>query len=284
MVDSLLLGGSESPSSRPQRSGGGGIPERQAEAADRRRIEQDLRASLAEGSFTLHYQPRVALTSGEVTGVEALIRWPHRRRGLVPPSAFIPIAERSELIDAIGGWVLRTACREAASWSGRGINVAVNVSARQLRNGTLCTQLAEALDASGLAPERLELELTESMLIDGSVDTLLTLSAIRDLGVGVALDDFGTGYASLAMIKSLPLTMMKLDRSLIRGLPIDPTDGVIVRGVIDTGHALGLTVVAEGVETVAQRDFLLAARCDEMQGFLFSPALPVPELLRLLRR
>lgn len=281
MVESLLPNDDERLPARGRR--GGAAPERQSEAADRRRLEQDLRASLAENGFTLHYQPRVSLASGRVTGAEALIRWPHRKRGLVPPSAFIPIAERSDLIDEIGAWVLRNACREAASWGENGISVAVNVSARQLRGGTLCTQLGAALDASGLAPERLGIELTESMLIDGSVETLLTLAAIRDLGVEIALDDFGTGYASLAMIKTLPLTMMKLDRSLIRGLPTDPADAVIVRGVIESGHALGLAVVAEGVETEAQRGYLAAVGCDEMQGFLFSPAVPAAELHRLLR-
>lgn len=252
-------------------------PDSRAEAAQRRRLQRDLEAATRDNAFILHYQPRLSLATGETTGAEALIRWPHRKRGLVPPNAFIPQAERAGLITSIGGWVVRAAAATAAAWPADW-TVSVNVSARQLFDGALLQQVATALAESGLPPDRLELELTESLLVDVNLDTLLTLSAIRDLGVGIALDDFGTGFASLAMLKRLPLTVMKLDRSLVRDLPADREDAAIVRAVIQTGHALGLFVVAEGIETEAQRAFLSAIGCDEGQGFLFSHPVPAPQL------
>jgi EAL domain-containing protein (putative c-di-GMP-specific phosphodiesterase class I) len=245
-------------------------------AADRRRLERGLRTAAATGAFVLHYQPRLSLATGAIEANEALIRWPDRKRGLIPPSSFIPVAEQSDLINLIGAWVLIEACTEAANWGGH--RLSVNVSARQLQSGVLPVQLAMALEQSGLPPDRLELELTESMLVDGSADTLLALSAIRDLGVGLALDDFGTGFASLSMLKRLPLTVMKLDRSLIRELPGNREDAAIVRAVIGTGHAMRLTVVAEGIETEAQRAFLSGIGCDEGQGYLFSHPLPAAQL------
>lgn len=239
-------------------------------------MERGLRAAIAAGGFVLHYQPRLCLATGEIVANEALIRWPDRKRGLIPPNAFIPVAERSNLINLIGAWVLIEACREAACWNGT--RVSVNVSARQLQSGVLPIQLAMAFEQSGLPPDRLELELTESLLVDGSTDTLLTLSAIRDLGIGLALDDFGTGFASLSMLKRLPLTVMKLDRSLVRDLPTSREDAAIVRAVIETGRAMGLTTVAEGIETEAQRAYLSGIGCDEGQGYLFSQPLPAGQL------
>jgi EAL domain-containing protein (putative c-di-GMP-specific phosphodiesterase class I) len=251
-------------------------PERRARNAQHRRMARDLAAAVADEAFVLHYQPRLALGGGGWTGAEALIRWPHRRNGLVPPGSFIPLAERTGQITPIGGWVLRAACAEATRWGS--LNVSVNVSARQLADGALLRQVAEALETSGLEPDRLEIELTESMLVDCGLETLLTLSAIRDLGVGIALDDFGTGFASLAMLKRLPLTVMKLDRSMVRDLPGDREDAAIVRAIIATGHALGLGLVGEGIETEAQRAFLSASGCDEGQGYLFSHPVPPAKL------
>ncbi len=251
-------------------------PGRRAEASERRRLRHELDAATASAAFVLHYQPRLCLASGAQTGAEALIRWPHRKRGLISPAAFIPLAEEHGQITAIGGWALTAACVEARDWAA-GV-VSVNVSARQLSEGALLGQVAAALEASALPPERLELELTETMLVDVSLDTLLTLSAIRDLGVGLALDDFGTGFASLAMLKRLPLTVMKLDRSLVRDLPADREDAAIVRAVIATGHALGLCVVGEGIEAESQRAFLSGSGCDEGQGYLFSHPLPAGQL------
>ena len=257
-------------------------PSRRTELASRRKLAQDLKLAVEHKELVPHYQPRVSLTTGAIKSAEALLRWPHRRRGPVSPAIFIPVAEQSDLIVRLGGQVLETACRDAAGWpvgsSGQAASVSVNVSARQLEGAVLLGQVAHALEVSGLPPERLELELTESMLVDGSVETLLLLSAIRDLGVGLALDDFGTGYASLSMLKRLPLTVMKLDRSLVRELPGDREDAAICRAVVQTGHALGLTIVAEGIETDAQRSFLAGIGCDEGQGWLFCAAVPVEEL------
>ncbi len=249
---------------------------RRAETLGRRRFEADLRRALERNGISLHYQPRIALASGVPVSAEALLRWSDRRRGLVSPATFIPIAEQSSLIIELGAWALHAACAEAARWPG--LPVSVNVSARQLEGGVLLGQVAQALDASGLAPERLELELTESLLITVETETLLVLSALRDLGVGVALDDFGTGYASLALLKRLPLTAMKLDRSLTRELPRDREDAAIARAVIETGHALGLNVIAEGIETEEQRAFLSGLGCNEGQGYLFGHAQPASGL------
>jgi len=253
-------------------------PSRRAEAVAHRKMETDLREAVEQRELVPHYQPRIALATGAIISAEALLRWPHRRRGMVPPNVFIPVAEQSDLIIELGGHVLDTACHDALSWpdgpDGYPVSVSVNVSARQFEGAALLGQVAHALESSGLPPERLELELTESMLVDGSVETLLMLSAIRDLGVGLALDDFGTGYASLSMLKRLPLTVMKLDRSLVRDLPHDREDAAICRAIVETGHALGLAIVAEGIETEAQRAFLSAIGCEEGQGWLFCAAVP----------
>ena len=264
------------------------------ELVERRRLERDLRDAVKRQAFQLQFQPRLELASGDITGAEALIRWPHRRRGMVQPTNFIPLAERRGLIVDIGGWVLRAACREAAGWgmadptapsacvpSACAPVLSVNVSARQISDGVLLRQVAVALETSGLSPERLELELTESMLLDIDIDALLGLSALRDLGVGLALDDFGTGYASLAMLRRLPLTVLKLDRSLVQSLPHSREDAAIVRAVVETGHALGLRLVAEGIETEPQRDFLAEIGCDEGQGYLLGRPVPPAQLRQM---
>ncbi len=237
-----------------------------------RRLEAEMRKALAAGAFALHYQPRLDLATGAVRGCEALLRWPARKRHMLPPSVLILAAERSTLICDLGAWVLAEACTEARRWGGT--QVSVNVSGRQLQSGVLPSQLAEALDRSGLPPERLELELNEAALADDSIDTLLALSAVRDLGVGLALDNFGTGWASLAMLKRLPLTTLKLDRSLVRGLPDSREDAALVRAMIRAAHVLGLGVVAGGIETEAQRAYLAALGCDQGQGYLFNHPLP----------
>ncbi len=256
-----------------------------------RRLERDLRAATAGGGLTLYYQPRFSLASGSVVAAEALLRWPHPRLGLISPATFIPVAERTGLITEIGGIALLSACREAAQWAAQrevpgevpGPIVSVNVSLRQIVSGALLGQLALALEESGLSPDRLELELTESTVIEPSVETMLTLAAVRDLGVGIALDDFGTGHASLAALKLLPLTVVKLDRSLVRSLPDDREDSAIVQALVATGHALDLTVVAEGIETEIQRAFLAGIGCDEGQGFFFShPQPPAAFATRLM--
>lgn len=245
----------------------------------RRQLDRDLRRAVSQGDLVVHYQPRWSLATGAMTGAEALLRWPDRRRGLVPPNEFIPAAERSGLIHALGRWVLREACTEAVRWPG--LTVSVNVSARQLREGMLLDQLGDALAESGLAPERLELEFAEDVLLDCDTDLLLTLSALRDIGVKVALDDFGSGCASLSMLRRLPLTTMKIDRLLVRELLRSHEEASTVHAAVGAGQAVGLTVVAEGVETEAQRAVLSGLGCDEAQGYLFSRPVP-PAILHAL--
>ena len=257
---------------------GSAVIEAKSDVSERRRMEHDIRQALAENGFVLHYQPRFCLATGALLGAEALIRWSHRKRGLIPAGSFIPLAERSGIINEVGAWVLTTACREAAGWPAAVAGqmpplVSINVSARQMMDHKLLEQVAAALDSSGLPPERLELEITEPVLLNGELETLLILAALRDLGVGLALDDFGTGAASLFTLKRLPLTAMKLDRSLVRDLPHDGEDCAIISAVVNTGHALGLDLIAAGVETAAQQLFLAGIGCDAAQGYFFSQPL-----------
>ncbi|MBV9756720.1 MAG: EAL domain-containing protein [Alphaproteobacteria bacterium] len=242
------------------------------ESADERRLERELRLALAHNGFVLHYLPQVALASGATTGGEALLRWWHRRRGMIAPSLFLPVAERSGLGVEIGGWVLRTACVEAAGWP-QPATLAVNVSPRHLASGALLTHVGEALESSGLPADRLELDIPESVLLEVGAELLLALAALRDVGVGVACDGFGAGHGSIEVLRRLPLTTIKLDRSLIRALPADPEDAAIVRALIQGGHAFGCKLVAGGIETLAQRQFLAEAGCDEAHGHLFGPPL-----------
>ena len=251
-----------------------------AEAAQRRRLQRDLAAATASGAFVLHYQPRLSLESGRQTGAEVRISWLRQRHGLVSASAFLPLAEGAGLTAEIGGWMVRAACVEAAAWPTGCVSVAV--SPRQLVDHALSHQIAEALEASCLAPERLELAFAESVLAEVDTDTLLLLSAIRDLGIGVAVDDFGAGVASLAMLKRLPLTAMKLARTLVREVTTDREDAAIVRAVIETGHALGLRMVADGIESELQRAFLARSGCDEGQGSLFGHKLTAAALRALI--
>ena len=241
-----------------------------------RQLRAEMRRGIARGEFSVVYQPRIDLPTGAVLGCEALLRWPGRRRGALAPSAFIPAAEGSELISELGAWLLKHACTEAQLWAGR--QVSVNVWSRQLASGALPSQVAEALECSGLQPDRLELEFSESVLIECGTETLLTLSALRDLGLGLALADFGTGWASIGMLKRLPLTTLKLARSMVCELPGNHEDAAIVRAMIGAGRALGLTVVADGIETELQRAYLANIGCDGGQGCLFGRPLS-PELV-----
>lgn len=259
-----------------------GAATRKGESAEERQLQRELRLALSENGLVLQYQPQIALASGALTGGEALIRWPHRRRGLIAPSLFLPVAERSSLAADIGGWVLHTACIEAAGWP-EAATVAVNVSPRHLAGGALLGHVAEALESSGLAAERLELDIPELACLELGTELLLALAALRDLGVGVACDNFGAGHGSIEVLRRLPLSAVKLDRALIRGLPADPEDAAIVRALIQSGHALGCKLTACGVETAAQRAFLAEAGCDEAHGHLFSPPLAPKALAARLR-
>jgi diguanylate cyclase (GGDEF)-like protein/PAS domain S-box-containing protein len=237
-------------------------------------LDHAMRQALASHRFRLHFQPQVDLASGEVVGAEALIRWRDPALGEVAPGRFIPVAEDTGFIIAIGDWVLEQAARQAAAWAaeGRTLTVAVNVSALQFRQGGFVDRVAAVLEAHQVPPHLLELELTESILVRDADEALLRLQALAGLGVRLSIDDFGTGYSSLGYLKRCPIHRLKIDRSFIHGLPADTRDMALVRAIIQMARALQLQVVAEGVETEPQRAFLLAAGCDEFQGFLFAPA------------
>jgi EAL domain-containing protein (putative c-di-GMP-specific phosphodiesterase class I) len=244
----------------------------------RRRLATDLRGAIGRGELTLHYQPRIRLANGRRNGAEALLRWHHAARGPVPPAAFIPIAEGSDLIVAIGGWALRRAAADAARHPELG-RVSVNISARQLADGALPAQVDLALAESGLAPERLELELTESLPLAEGTQVAAMLGALRGRGIGLALDDFGTGYASFARLRRLPFSTLKLDQSLVAPVPGQAADLAILRAVRDLGRAMQLRLVAEGVETPAQHALLAELGFEEAQGYLFGFPMPLEMLL-----
>ncbi len=254
-------------------------PAMDASAKARLTMEQDLRQALAGGGFEIHYQPLVNLASGEVCGCEALLRWRHPERGMISPAEFIPIAEDAGLIDELGDWVLRTACTEAATWPDH-IRIAVNVSPIQLKCQTLAIRIAGALATSGLKPDRLELEITEAVLIRDDEAALTILHQLRGIGVRIALDDFGTGYSSLSYLKRFPFDKIKIDRCFVSD--VDAAGGSsIVQAVVNIAAALDTTTVAEGVETEAQRTLLRELGCTEMQGYLFSAAKPAAEVKKL---
>ena len=258
----------------------------QAAVTRRAGLETDLRAGLAEQQFLLYYQAQID-ASGRVGGAEALLRWRHPVRGFTSPAEFIPAAEESGLILPLGRWVLETACRQLAAWSGRPatahLTLAVNVSARQFRQPDFIGQVVELLERSGADPHKLKLELTESMLLDDVEQTIVKMSALKALGVGFSLDDFGTGYSSLSYLKRLPLDQLKIDQSFVRDVLSDPNDAAIVCTIVALAQSLGLAVIAEGVETEQQRDFLARNGCKAWQGYLFSRPVPLAqfELLNL---
>ncbi|GEM_PF-498088 len=254
--------------------------------AQRMRLETDLRRALERGEFTLHYQPQVDLGGGEVIGAEALLRWRHPELGLVSPGDFIPVAEDTGLILPLGEWVVREACRQACAWRAAGLEpgtVTVNVSARQLRHDGLVTVVRQVLDETGLEPARLGLELTESLLMEGVDRNVRAMEALHALGVHFSIDDFGTGYSSLSYLSRLPLHTLKIDRAFVHGVPAEHGHAAIARAVIQLAHALGLAVIAEGVETASELQFLRAQGCDAMQGYYFSKPLPARDFEALLR-
>jgi len=256
-----------------------------ADLRSRLALDHAMRQALAAGRFRLHYQPQIALADGRVVGVEALIRWRDPERGDIPPGQFIPVAEDSGFIVAIGDWVLERAVRQAAEWrdQGRDLPVAVNVSALQFQHEGFVERVGAVLREHALPPQLLELELTETILLREAREARERMRALAALGVQMSIDDFGTGYSSLVYLKQLPLHRLKIDRVFVRGLPADDRDAGIVRAIVQLAHALGLSVLAEGVETAAQRDFLAAAGCDDMQGWLIAPALDVTQLARFLQ-
>lgn len=258
-----------------------------AEVAARLQLENSLRRAHEHHEFVLFYQPKARLATGEVTGVEALIRWHRPQHGTVAPDRFIAALEDSGLILPVGAWTLRTACAQLAQWDRAGLpplNLAVNLSARQFRQEYLARFVAETLAESGIAPHRLELELTESLLMEDNEANRKVLASLAAMGVRVAIDDFGTGHSSLSYLKRFDVDTLKIDRSFVSELPHDAEDAAIATAIIAMGHSLNMKVVAEGVETDDQAAFLLSLGCDEMQGYLLSRPLPAPQLTAWLAR
>ena len=253
---------------------------------ERLAMESSLRRAVEHSEFQLHYQPKLDLRTGAIAGVEALVRWQHPDWGMVSPAQFIPLAEETGLIVQIGEWVLRAACEQNKRWRDQGIpplRVAVNLSARQFAQKTLLSDIAKTIAQSGLTPDCIELEITESLVMTNPEHATETLHKLKTMGISLSIDDFGTGYSSLAYLKRFPIDCIKIDRSFIKDIPTEADDMAITRGVIALGHSLRLKVVAEGVETVEQQDFLRSNDCDEMQGYLFSKPLPAEEVTALLK-
>jgi len=256
-------------------------------AHERRLFQEGLRTAIASKEFALEYQPQVDLQSGSIFAVEALVRWHHPKLGVVPPAKFIPLAEESGLIVPLGDWILREACRQNRAWQDAGmapITMCVNVSARQFRERTWVSRVADALRETGLEPKYLELELTESMLMRDVPQAIATMHELQALGVQFSIDDFGTGYSSLSALKSFPVARLKIDQSFVRNLPSDANDRSIAMAVISLGQKLNMKVIAEGVETEAQLTFLRDNHCDEIQGFHFSKPVGSDALAAMLRK
>ncbi|MFT5445158.1 MAG: diguanylate cyclase (GGDEF)-like protein [Gammaproteobacteria bacterium] len=271
-------------------NGGGAVQfysdEIQSWTLERMQLEADLRKAISDDALELHYQPKIDLANGRIYGVEALMRWTHPQRGAVSPVTFIPVAEEAGLIESMGAWALRKACAQAADWDRSGLpamNVAVNVSSRQLDGDALRGVVQEALSLSRLPAERLTLELTEGSIMTDPDHSVRLFESLKALGLKISVDDFGTGYSSLGYLKRLPVDELKIDRSFVMDIPDDKDDMAIVKAVIALAHGLGLSVVAEGVETQEQLRFLTGEKCGSCQGFLFSRPVPAADIEVMLR-
>lgn len=285
----MLIKHAHSAMHRVKEAGGDGVqcyaPQMTADAAERLRLEQAMRLALVRGEFELHYQPKVDLDSGGMAGMEALIRWRHPELGMISPARFIPLAEETGLIVAIGEWVVRTACIQIQAWQTAGlspVSVAVNLSARQFWYGGIVGLLQGIVAETGINPHLIELEVTESSIMRDLDATVEALFELRELGCSVSIDDFGTGYSSLGYLRRLPLNKLKIDRSFIKDITQDPTAALLTREIINIAHALGLVVIAEGVEHEAELAFLSQNGCDQIQGYYFSRPLPVADIRKLL--
>jgi diguanylate cyclase (GGDEF)-like protein len=263
-------------------------PDMQASVSARSTLESDLRRGLRENQFSLAYQPQVFEKRGQVTGVEALLRWNHPTRGPISPAEFIPVAEETGLILPLGLWVLETACTRLACWAKDPItahlSMAVNVSARQFNHPDFIEQVTGTLARTKASPERLKLELTESLFLNNVEDTISKMMTLKVLGITFSLDDFGTGYSSLTYLKRLPLDQLKIDQSFIRDVLTDPNDAAITRAIVALGQNLGLKIIAEGVETAGQQEFLADHGCHAYQGYLYSRPLAIDAFERYLNK
>jgi EAL domain-containing protein (putative c-di-GMP-specific phosphodiesterase class I) len=252
-----------------------------AQIKARRKLEVELRQAITDEALEVYYQPCVSLSDDSITGCEALVRWRHFERGMISPAEFIPIAEETGLINQLGEWVLATACAEAAAWPGD-IRLAVNVSPVQFKSGTLALKIVAALAASGLPASRLELEITEAVLIRDDEAALAILHQLRKIGVRIALDDFGTGYSSLSYLQRFPFDKIKIDRCFVNDITEPGGSSGIVQAVVNIAAERHMTTTAEGVETQQQMELLRALGCGEMQGYLFSPAKPAADIRQSL--
>jgi EAL domain-containing protein (putative c-di-GMP-specific phosphodiesterase class I) len=250
-------------------------------------LEEDLRQALKLEQFIVYYQPKVDLRTGKISGVEALLRWRHPEKGMIPPDQFISLAEDTGLILPIGEWVLRTACLQAKAWQEAGlpdITVAVNVSPKQLHWSPFDQTISKVLVHSGLEARYLDLELTEGAVMQEPEKIAVTLTRLKEIGVRISMDDFGTGYSSLSYLKRFPFDNLKIDKAFINDIPTNEEDVTLVLTIIAMAHNFKLKVIAEGVETQTQMDFLTQKNCDEIQGYFFSRPLPAKEIEQLLRR
>jgi EAL domain-containing protein (putative c-di-GMP-specific phosphodiesterase class I) len=262
-------------------------PAMHAEALDRLELEADLRRALKRGELTLRYQPTVALDGGRIVGLEALVRWNHPTRGLLPPAEFIPIAEETGLIVPLGRIVLHQACRQAVAWQGEfpgdpPLSISVNVSGKQLQHPRFVQDVAGALRASGLPPQTLVLEITETVLVQHSEEVMARLEALKELGVQLAIDDFGTEYSSLGYLRRFPIDVLKIDKGFVDGCDQGGPDAALLRTIVKLGRSLGLRTVAEGIEQAGQAAHLEDLACDLGQGFYFAKPLEGPEIAALL--
>jgi diguanylate cyclase (GGDEF)-like protein/PAS domain S-box-containing protein len=259
-------------------------PELTAMAVEKLELQNGLRLALDRNEFLLHYQPLVSLGSGRIVGFEALVRWQHPQKGFLPPLTFIPMAEETGLILPLGEWVLRAATKQLKTWldTGIGLRISVNFSAKQFRERSLVHTVESAISKAGLEPRHLEVEITESIAMEGAEIVVANLNLLRSMGVGIAIDDFGTGYSSMSYLKSFPITSLKIDRSFVTDLAANPADAGIVRAIVEMAHGSSLSVIAEGVETQDQFQLLQKYGCDEMQGYWVSRPLPVDGIDRKL--
>lgn len=261
--------------------------EMNAQAEERLLLESDMRKGLQNDEFLLHYQPKVNVESGEITGCEALVRWQHPKRGMIPPNVFIPVAEETGLIRQLGEWVMRTACAQQKSWQLSNladIAVAVNISGRQFISQRLIAEVQRIIEETDIDAKYLELELTESIIMENVEENIEILEQLHDMGVKLSIDDFGTGYSSMAYLKRFPIDKLKIDQSFVRDIATDPDDAAIVNATTALGHNLHMEVIAEGVETKQQLQFLKDSGCDEIQGYFFSRPLPADEFEELLKQ
>jgi EAL domain-containing protein (putative c-di-GMP-specific phosphodiesterase class I) len=240
-----------------------------ARIIERRRLENDLRYAIRNGELRLHFQPRYRIADGRMVGAEALVRWQHPQRGLIPPDTFIPIAEETGLILPLSNWVLTTACQSAADWPEE-LFVSVNLSPTEFQRGNLVERIQQTLADTGIDPSRVELEVTESVMLDDAPGALEVMHALKRLGVRLSMDDFGTGYSSLSYLRSFPFDGLKIDRSFLNRLGASADDQSIIRAIVGLGRALSLTVTAEGIETAEHLELLKAVCCDEGQGYFLN--------------